>query len=385
MMRQLQDPVTFRHGAVIKNRFVQPPMLTNSGDHGKVTDSTINYYGARSNSAGMVTVEYAYVSANGGPAMSWQPDRTQLSIDDDRFVPGLKKLAAAIKQHGNKAIIELAHDGRQADGLATLGKPVYAPSAVDYSFLPYKVQALSDEQIKDIITDFGKATKRAIDAGFDGILIHGANHYLLQQFFSTISNKRTDHWGGNLDKRMNFALAVAKEVFRVVDQYAPDDFIVGYRISPEEIHDTVGYTWHESTQLVKKLSDNFAFDYFDLSLPKYDQHPQDVDKTYAELFRPFIGDAKLGVVGDVRTAAAAKDALQYADLVSVGRGSIADPHFAQKVLNGQEDQIIDSITSENVKQAQLTPGLETIFADAGQKLIPHWPNKRSSLWNNDKN
>lgn len=379
-MKHLSDQLTFRNGGVTKNRFVQPPMLTNSGNNGEVTADTIKYYGARSNSAGIVTVEYAYVSENGGPAMSWAPDRTQLAIYDDRFTASLAKLATAIKQDGNQAVIELAHDGRQASGLAKMGKPVYAPSEVNYSFLPYKVTALSDQQIQDIIQDFGRATKRAIDAGFDGVLIHGANHYLIQQFFSTISNRRTDHWGGTLEKRMNFALAVTAEVMRVVKEYAQPGFIVGYRISPEEIHDTVGYTWHESLQLVKKLADQFAIDYFDLSLPKYDQKPQDADKTFGELFQPVIGDAKLGIVGDIRSGAAARDALQYADLISVGRASIADPNFARKVLTNREDEIVDSINDDNVSQAQLTPGLQTIFANAGTKLIPHWPANRSSLW-----
>lgn len=227
-MKHLSDQIVFPNGGVATNRFVQPPMLTNSGNHGEVTADTIRYYGARSHSAGIVTVEYAYVSANGGPAMSWAPNRTQLAIYDDRFVPSLTKLAAAIKKGGNKAVIEIAHDGRQASGLAQMGKPVYAPSEVDYPFLPYKVQALSDQQIKAIIQDFGRATKRAINAGFDGILIHGANHYLLQQFLSTISNRRTDHWGGSLEKRMNFALAVTGEVLRVVKEYAQPGFIVGY-------------------------------------------------------------------------------------------------------------------------------------------------------------
>lgn len=379
-MKHLSDQIVFPNGGVATNRFVQPPMLTNSGNHGEVTADTIRYYGARSHSAGIVTVEYAYVSANGGPAMSWAPNRTQLAIYDDRFVPSLTKLAAAIKKGGNKAVIEIAHDGRQASGLAQMGKPVYAPSEVDYPFLPYKVQALSDQQIKAIIQDFGRATKRAINAGFDGILIHGANHYLLQQFFSTISNRRTDHWGGSLEKRMNFALAVTGEVLRVVKEYAQPGFIVGYRISPEEIHDTVGYTWHESVQLVAALAKQFKLDYFDLSLPKYNQKPHDSDQTFAELFQSVIGDAKLGIVGDIRSGAAARDALKYADLISVGRASIADPNFARKVLTNHEDEIVDNINDDNVEKAQLTPGLQTIFANAGTKLIPHWPANRSSLW-----
>lgn len=93
-----------------------------------------------------------------------------------------------------------------------------------------------------------------------------------------------------------------------------------------------------------------------------------------------IGDAKLGIVGDIRSGAAARDALKYADLISVGRASIADPNFARKVLTNHEDEIVDNINDDNVEKAQLTPGLQTIFANAGTKLIPHWPANRSSLW-----
>ena len=89
---------------------------------------------------------------------------------------------------------------------------------------------------------------------------------------------------------MNFPLAVVKEVMDVVKQYAPKDFIVGYRISPEEIHQTVGYTWHESTQLIKAITDNCDLDYIHLSLPQYNAKPQDSSSTFAELFRPAIGD-----------------------------------------------------------------------------------------------
>ena len=87
-----------------------------------------------------------------------------------------------------------------------------------------------------IIKSFGEATKRAIDSGFDGVEIHGANHYLLQQFFSKYSNRRTDQWGGSLENRMRFSLEVLKEVKSVVKSHAKDDFIVGFRFCPEEIH-----------------------------------------------------------------------------------------------------------------------------------------------------
>ena len=286
-MKKLSDEVVFKHGAVIKNRMVQPPMLTNSGMNGEVSEDTLNYWKARSNSAGLVITEYNYVSENGGPSMTWADNRTQLAIYDDKFLPGLKKLAQTMKEHGNKALVQLAHTGREANYRAHLGLPVYAPTSADYSFLPYEVKGFTTEQVEQVVKDFGAATKCAIEAGFDGIEIHGANHYLIQQFFSRFSNKRTDKWG----EADSFPLAVAEEVFKVVKKYAPQDFIVGYRISPEEINgDNVGYTWHESTELIGKLTKKFDFDYIHLSLPVYNARPSDSDKTFAELFKTYLGD-----------------------------------------------------------------------------------------------
>ncbi len=194
-MTKLNESLTFPNGTTISNRFVMPPMLTNSGKDGYATSDTVNYYQARSQAGGMIITEYMYVSENGGPAMTWQNDREQLAVYDDRFVPQLAKVAAAIKQSGDKAIMQIAHTGREANYRAMTERPVYAPSAIDYPFLPYRVHEFTDAQIKQVIADFGAAVKRAVDAGFDGVEIHGANHYLIQQFFSQYSNRRTDHWG----------------------------------------------------------------------------------------------------------------------------------------------------------------------------------------------
>ena len=357
-MKKLSDEVVFKHGAVIKNHMVQPPMLTNSGMNGEVSEDTLNYWKARSNSAGLVITEYNYVSENGGPSMTWADNRTQLAIYDDKFLPGLTKLAQTMKEHGNKALVQLAHTGREANYRAHLGLPVYAPTSADYSFLPYEVKGFTTEQVEQVVKDFGAATKRAIEAGFDGIEIHGANHYLIQQFFSRFSNKRTDKWG----EADSFPLAVAEEVFKVVKKYAPQDFIVGYRISPEEINgDNVGYTWHESTELIGKLTKKFDFDYIHLSLPVYNARPSDSDKTFAELFKPYLGDeTKLIIVGGVMDKQAAEDALKYTDLVAAGRAQIIDANFARKVVTG-EGSIISEITDEEELQQKFTPGLREVF------------------------
>lgn len=377
-MSNLSEPLTFRHGATVNNRFVQPPMLTNSGKDGFATQDTIDYYGARSQAGGMIITEYMYVSENGGPAMTWKEGREQLAVYDDKFIPQLKQVAQALKKNGNKAIMQIAHTGREANYRAMTGRPVYAPSEIDYPFLPYKVHAFTDEQVKQVVADFGKAAKRAIDAGFDGVEIHGANHYLIQQFFSQYSNRRTDEWGGSLEKRMNFPLAVVKSVMETVKKYAPKDFIVGYRISPEEIHgENVGYTWHEAVKLVDTINKNYDLDYIHLSMMHYDSKPgdallmdrdgaaakyKDSDQPFATLFKPYLNGAKEIIVGGITSKEDAEKASELADLVAAGRENIIDPLFTQKILSGKEDEIVTTLTAYQAKKTHLTQGLIDVYS-----------------------
>lgn len=364
-MKKLTDTVTFRHGATIKSRTCQTPMLTNSGLDGKVTDDTLKYYNARSDSAGMVLVEYTYVTKAGGPSRSWAKDRTQLAIYDDSFMEGHKKLAQALKKEGNKAILQLVHSGREANWADKYGETAQIPSAVDYPWIDWPLHELTEEETWGIVKDFGKATKRAIDCGYDGVEIHGANHYLIQEFFSAFSNKRNDYFGGSLEKRMNFPLEVTKEVMRVVKEYAPKDFIVGYRISPEEIHgENIGYTWHESTQLVKKLTGTFDLDYIHLSLLDYKEKPVDSDQTLAELLgHEIVGDCKEIVAGDISTTEKRHDALNYMDIIGMGRSTLIDPQIQKKILAGKEDEILTSLPADALATNPLTPGLIELFSN----------------------
>lgn len=366
-VKKLSDKVTFKHGATIKNRMVQPPMLTNSGNKGAVSEDTLAYWRARSDSAGLMISEYCYVSENGGPAMTWADNRTQLAVYDDKFLPGLKKLAKTMKSHGNKALLQIVHTGGQANYRAHLGLPVYGPTTENYSFLPYGVEGFTTEQIDQVVKDFGAATRRAIKAGFDGVEIHGANHYLIQQFFSRYFNKRSDKYG----KRDAFALAVTREVMRVVRKYAPKNFIVGYRISPEEINpDNVGYTWHDSTKLVGELTKKYDLDYIHLSMPSYKAKPKDSKKTFAELFRPYLGKGtKLIIVGNVMTAQDARDALKYTDLVAAGRAQLIDGNFAKKVVSGR-GRILHKMSDQQEIQQKMTPGLREVFNQETRR--PDW-------------
>lgn len=371
-MKKLTDTVTFRHGATIKTRTAQSPMLTNSGLDEAPIQETIDYYAARSQSAGMVIVEYTSVSPNGGPSRSWARDREQLGIYNDDFIPGFTKIAEGLKKDGNKALLQLVHSGREAQYRHVLGGRVEVPSAIDFPWIDYPLHELTEDEVWQIVKDFGAATKRAIDCGFDGVEIHGANHYLHQEFFSAFSNVRTDFWGGSLEKRMNFAIEVAREVFKVVNEFAPKDFIVGYRISPEEIHgDTVGYTWHESQQLVKTLTETFEFDYLHLSTNDYTTTPVDSDKNFAQLLGEVVPKETLTMIaGGIHTPEKMEDALNYVDIVSLGRATLIDPRIAYKLANGEADKIFLEFNEESVKESHLTQGLIDLLANAAYFAMP---------------
>ncbi|WP_195854772.1 NADH-dependent oxidoreductase [Aerococcus mictus] len=371
MTKKLTDTVTLRHGAQLKGRIVQPPMLTNSGlSEGFVSQDTLDYYAARSESAGLVIVEYCYVIKDGGPSHTWAANKEQLGIQSDDHIEGLSKIAKSLKAKGNKAVIQLNHSGRESNFPARHGGRALAPSAIDFSFLDYPVQEITEEEIDATIKAFGEATRRAIKAGFDGVEIHGANHYLHQQFFSKWSNQRTDKWGGSYENRTRFIREVNDAVFEVVRKEAPADFIIGYRISPEEIHgDNVGYTYEDSTRLVEDLGKDYDFDYIHVSNLNYKGKPAGQDKTYSQFYRQVLPDeVKLIVVGGITDEEKAQDALNYADLAAVGRGTLIDPQFGKKILEGRGDEIVTAISPEQVKISKLPSALITLFSDPQMPL-----------------
>lgn len=377
MSKSLIDTVQFRHGAQLSSRLVMPPMLTFSGlKGGFVSDDTLRYYHARSQAAGLLIAEYHYVSESGGPcSRPGYPE--QLGIYSDEHLEGAKKIAAALQKNGNKAILQIHHGGREASGCAVKGEEVLAPSALDFSFLSYSVREMTNAEIEGIIKDFGRATKRAIEAGFSGVEIHGANHYLLQQFFSSFSNVREDKWGGSLEKRMAFPLAVVKEVKRVVEEYAPKDFIVGYRISPEEIHgDEVGYSYREAQALIREVI-KYELDYIHLSLWEgYASKPVGSDRTYAEHFKSILDNqTKLIIVGGVFSEEEAQDAIAQTptDLIAVGRGTLIDPLFGQKIKEGRGNEIVHQISPEQLEQTAWTSGLREAFTREDSLGLPELP------------
>jgi 2,4-dienoyl-CoA reductase-like NADH-dependent reductase (Old Yellow Enzyme family) len=372
-MNALMDKVELRHGAVLPNRIALAPMQTHSGlPGGYASDDTIDYYKARSKAAGLLITEFHYVSENGGPCYTpGYPE--QLGIWSDAHIDGARRIAEALKKDGNKAVLQIHHGGRLAVGRYLQGKDVVGPSDINRH---YPVRALTEQEIDDIIADFGRAVRRAAEAGFDGVEIHGANHYLIQQFFSKNTNHRTDKWGGSLENRLAFPLAVVDEVMRAAKKYAKKDFIIGYRMCPEEIHNEgVGFTWHESIELAKKVAEKGA-DYVHLSLwDGYASKPSDSEKSYGQLFREAIDPkTRLVVVGGVFSEAQARDAVEHhGDIVAVGRGTLVEPEFAFKIQNGRGGEIASRVDRRTFASLHWTPGLREEFTVTGSNGLPPVP------------
>jgi NADPH2 dehydrogenase len=195
----LLDPITVK-GLTLRNRIVMPPMQSGRASfEGAVTNKLVNFYARRSSALGLPIVEHAYVSPYGkiGPK--------QLGIYDDSLVPGLEKLASAIHAVGAPAVVQISHAGGVTNK-KVIGEIPVGPSETG------KIRILEKSEINIIADEYALATKRAVKAGFDGVELHGAHGYLLNQFFSPLINKRQDEYGDSLEGRMRFPLLVIKKV-----------------------------------------------------------------------------------------------------------------------------------------------------------------------------
>lgn len=343
-------PLSFDNGVELKNRLVMAPMTNySSNPDGTVTDEEVNYYARRSKGVSMVITACTYVTPNG------KGFHNEFAGDRDEMIPSLKQLAQAIKAQGAKAILQIFHGGRMCPTeLVPNGDIVSAsaiPSEVEGAPTP---RALSEEEVEEIIDAFGETTRRAIEAGYDGVEIHGANGYLIQQFFSPHSNRREDRFGGGLQKRMTFPLAIVDKVKSIVKEHAKSPFIVGYRFSPEEA-ETPGITMGDTLTLVDTLADK-GLDYLHVSLfdffSKARRGVDDLNKTRIDyLLETINGRVPLIGVGSIYTAEDARQAFASGvPLLALGRELIIDPDWVQKVAEGREDEIVTKLDKNKQKE-----------------------------------
>jgi len=339
MTTRLFSPLDLR-GLRLKNRIVLPPMLTYSARNGHVTDWHLTHLGKFAvGGVGLVFMESTKVDPRGCTT----PNDPGLWKDD--FIPVLQRITSLIHAHGAAAGVQLGHSGRKArnslpwEGRAPLGvcpgvdhgEPweIIGPSAIAHSPHASVPRAMSHADIREQVDAWGRATQRALKAGFDVIEIHGAHGYLLHQFLSTSANRRDDEYGGSLANRMRFVLEVVEEVRR----HWPDDKPLFFRTSAV---DEDGWTLEDSVVLAGELKQR-GVDVVDCSSggmtpASVVAHatPQDYgyQVPYAERIRREAGVMTMAV-GLIIHADQAEAVLAEgkADLVAVGRELLHNPHW----------------------------------------------------------
>lgn len=343
---------TFKSGVHVRNRLMMAPMTTFSADENDyVSQEELNYYKERANGVGTIITACAYVSKNG------KGFDGQMAIDHDGTLEGLTKLADTIHEGGAKGIVQLYHGGRLAVPRLTPNQETVSASAVaplgDRGFysIEQTPRALTTEEIYDVIKDFGEATRRTIEAGFDGVELHGATGYLLQQFVSPHSNQRTDEF----KNRYLFATRLIDEVKKVVNECASKPFVIGYRFSPEE-PETPGITMKETFELLDVLIDA-DLDYIHIATTNAWAKPRRgivSEKSRTELIAEYIrGLVPVIGVGNIHTPEEASLVLEKGktDFIALGRAIVVDPHWVEKVQNNEEETIRHQLTPTDQQEA----------------------------------
>jgi 2,4-dienoyl-CoA reductase-like NADH-dependent reductase (Old Yellow Enzyme family) len=313
-MPSIFDPLVFRTGLRVRNRVVLAPMTNQqSHDDGSLSDDELHWLVMRAAGGfGGVMTCASHVAKDG---QGWPGE---LGIFDDALLPGLERLAGALRKHEAVSIVQIFHGGMHTDALASGHRP-WSASEIDGG------RAATEEDIERVIGQFGHAAARARRAGFDGVEIHGAHGYLLTQFLSATQNQRTDGWGGSLERRAR----LIREVMRRVRAETGPRFTVGVRLSPEDFGNARGLDLDESLQVACWLAEDGA-DFIHVSL--WDTHRTTTKRPAQHalpLFREALPpDVKVLVAGKIWTHAEAEEQLaRGADAVALGRSGILNPDW----------------------------------------------------------
>lgn len=353
------SPFRFNSGQEIANRFVIAPLTTNSShEDGTVSDDELEFIRRRAAGGfGAVISSAAYVAQDG---RSWQG----IGAAHDEHLSSLERLAKAMRAAGSLAILQIYDGGRIARPDLIGEHAMRAASAIPSLRPGAKTpREMTSDEVENLVASFRQAASLARKAGFDGVEIHGANHYAVHQFFSPRANQRSDRWGGSLARRMNFPLAVAQAVREAVGP----TLIAGYRITPFEAESN-GYTLDDAKQLAGELA-RLNLDYISVSLDNYRMsrptgearvYDRPVETTYAAsespitaLSRVIAGRSAVMASGGIKTCADAEGAIEMgADLVAIGRAVVVDPEWLAKVRSKSEASILGGLPKDDTEIAE---------------------------------
>ena len=336
----LFEPVTLA-GTLFRNRIFASPTGTAymTGEHFPVQETNAYYERKAIGGAASVCVGDAVVCSKHG-----RFNNSHLALDDPGAQSSLTRLSDSITRHGAVASIELSHSGSHAHSSGREGNQLYGP--MEYvTEAGFRVEAMSEERIYAVVEQFAKAALWAKQCGFGMVTIHGGHGWLLTEFMSPVSNRRTDRWGGSPENRCRFAVEICKAVRKAVGPAFP----IEMRISGSECN-PAGYDIDEGIEIAKQLDGHL--DLIHVSAGSHEVW--DVfTVTHPDMFLPdgvnvkYAAEIKKHVKTAVSTVGALADpdlmeeiiASGQADVVEVARGLIADPDLPLKARTGREDEI----------------------------------------------
>lgn len=335
MYKHLLSPIRINR-VEIKNRVVYPSLGLLYSYDGKLNDRYYNYFREKAKGGtGMVTVGPVAIDFIGSGGIIPM-------LDSDCAIPAFQKMAAIVKEEGARAWVQLFHAGAYSFPMLLQGEPPIAPSAVFSRYSKATPREMTEEDIENVQEAFASAAARAQEAGFDGVEILGSGGYLITQFLSPLKNQRTDAYGGSFENRVRFPKEVIERIrarvgadFPVTIRMAGNDFVPGSNTDAEtkefaKVYEAAGVDaisvtggWHETRvpQLPAHLPQS-GFGFLACNIKRTVSVPVIASNRIAS---PAAAEKLL------------KDGL--ADMVSIGRGLIADPHWVNKAMAGRSVEI----------------------------------------------
>ena len=360
----LFEKCKLNNNVVVPSRLAIAPMvLFASDDQGQITDEERSYLSHHASEIGL------YILGAVSSSIEGIGIKTQGRAISEKDIPSLKEKAKIIKDQGALAICQIVHAGLYG-GKQHSGKTPLCPSKeVGNKELEKngrlnddtKNEEMTNEDILRIIKDYANATELALKSGYDGIEIHGANNYLIQQFYSGYYNKRNDEWGGSLEKRMRFPLEIVNACCSIRDKYKKPEFIIGYRLSPEEPFED-GITMTETLALVRALVKK-PIQYIHVSQKNYFQNArrgEGAGTPRLKLIHDEIkGKVALIGVGGLFTEKDINKALSsgYTEFIGVGRASMINRDLATLLKEGKGDKIEVEVDDKHPEDYCFTKGI----------------------------
>jgi 2,4-dienoyl-CoA reductase-like NADH-dependent reductase (Old Yellow Enzyme family) len=347
-MQDLFQPLSFKSGATMKNRFMLAPM-TNQQSHedGRLSDDEYHWLIMRAKGGFGLTMTCASHVQAIGKGFSGQ-----LGCFSDDHLQGLTRLAAGIKAEQSLAAVQLHHAGMRSPE-DVIGGQAVCPSDNEET----GARALTLDEVEQLKEDFVAAALRVEKAGFDGVEIHGAHGYILCQFLSSGINQRTDQYGGSLENR-------ARIIFDIVDAIRSrcrPDFLLGVRLSPERFDLKLA----DIVEVARRLMKDGLIDYLDMSL--WDSFKEPIEEAFKgrSLLSYFTdldrGDVRLGVAGKIYSPQDAKRCLEDgADFVLPGRAAILHHDFPLQIRANPD---FEAVTIPVTRDYLRSEGLSDSFVD----------------------